>query len=76
MRSRNTPGSDFLLCLGDKRPNLSGVSLRLLRVWIRAESAGNTRKQKCAEAAWVTGTETDLGVQERSHARSAASADA
>lgn len=57
MRSRNSPGSDFLLCVGDKRPNLSGVSLRLLHVWIRAESAGNTKKQKCAEAAWVTGTE-------------------
>lgn len=49
MRSSNTPGSDFLLCLGDQRPNPSGVSLRLLHVWIPAESAGNTTKQKCRE---------------------------
>lgn len=49
MRSRNTPGSDLLLGLGDQRPNPSGVSVRLLRVWIPPESAGNAEKQKCRE---------------------------
>lgn len=49
MRSSDTPGSDFLLCLGDKRHNPSCMSLRLLHVWIPAESAGNTEKQKPRE---------------------------